>query len=84
MLKVYVGGAPVYKDGEDDDLEVGWEVPRDPGDSLFAYQDTGLPIHAHELDERLGSTLRDYASALAAPRQGERHRAWLRKDSALA
>lgn len=84
VLKAYAGGVPVYKNGKDDDLEVGWPIPTDPNEALFTYQDTGLPIRADALDDRLGPALRDYASALASPRSGEQRVAWIRRDSSLA
>ncbi|MGM0577556.1 MAG: hypothetical protein ACQEXJ_17660 [Myxococcota bacterium] len=84
VLKHLLGGRPLWKDGDDPDHEVLYDVPRARPADAPSPEEAGLPERAGDLEPILGSALRSYREAIASPRPGERTLAWLRADSPLA
>ena len=56
-LKYYAGGKPQYKKGEDPDLEVAWNVPREPSFDIVTADEAGLPGTRRGFVEKVGAAL---------------------------
>lgn len=84
-LKLYLGKEPRWKDGEDDDHEVMWNVRAfDSEVDAARLRELGLPGRAGEVTALVGPTLRPYSQAITAPRPGEVKASWVAASSPLA
>ncbi len=84
-MKLFSGGEPRFKDGEDDDHEVTWHVrPFDADRDAERLRAARLPPRADAMEAYAGPSLRTYADALRAPVPGDVHACWLSTRSALA
>jgi hypothetical protein len=83
VMKVYADGQPQYRDGDDDDVELTWNLPRQPGLNLVTPAEAGLPADALALEEAAGSGLAPYPEQLGRLGPEDRTVAWLHKSSPL-
>lgn len=83
VMKRYVGGRPLWREGPDPDHEVGWAIPgRDA--ILPGPQPDFVPPSPEAFADVLGPRLRRYRDAVIDPAAGEQHVAWIRRDSPLS
>ncbi|MGB0589040.1 MAG: hypothetical protein ACPGU1_05115 [Myxococcota bacterium] len=83
VMKLYRGGKPRWRDGQDDDLESKYEVPTErpsDGDGPEAF---GLPSSAIEMEDVLGDSLRRYEAARRDPNSDLTWRSYLSRKSRL-
>ncbi len=84
VMKLFLAGKPQWKDGEDADLEVPWDVPYEPPMGIVGAEALGLPGRAGDLAGDFESVLRSYGEAVAHPLPHEEVVGWVRRDSRLA
>ncbi len=80
-LKLYSGGAPRWRDGEDPDLEVGWPVPTTRPIDVPEPSCVGLPDSAASAMARLAPVLAPWRTLAA--RDGAALTGWLARTSPL-
>jgi hypothetical protein len=80
-LKLYAGGAPRWRDGEDLDLEVDWHVPTTRPIDVPEPSRVGLPDSAASAVQRLGPLLAPWR--VLAARDGAALTGWLAATSPL-
>lgn len=84
VMKIYADGEPRYREGDDADLELAWDLPTRPGLDMVTPAEAGLPASASALEETMGSALAPYGEQVGRLGPEDRTVAWLHKSSALA
>jgi hypothetical protein len=83
VMKLYRGGKPRWRDGDDDDLEAKYEVPTDRPTDANGPEAHGLPSSAIEMEDILGDALRRYEAARRDPEGSLTWRSYLSRKSRL-
>ena len=84
VMKLFIGGKPRWRDGQDDDLESKYEVPTIRPEGIAAPETLGLPESAEAMEAHLGANLRRYEAARHDEKSGLQWMAFLSRKSALS
>jgi hypothetical protein len=83
VMKLYRGGKPRWRDGQDGDLESKYEVPTERPADFKGPEVDGLPSSALEMESIMGDDLRRYEAARRDPNADLTWRSYLSRKSRL-